>query len=65
MLEQNLKATYIVVRNPVLTAIVNWLIKVLGPTQPTRLVPDLPAALAFLQEHFAAALEPCDDPVVC
>lgn len=64
-LEQNLKATCIVLRNPVLMAVVNWLIKVIGPTQPTRLVPDLPAALDFLHEHFAAPVEPSDGPMVC
>lgn len=57
-LQHQLQATCIVVRSTTITVLVNWLIRVIGPTQPTRLVADLDAAQAFLALHFACEAPP-------
>jgi len=49
-----LMATCIVVRGTVLSSIVNWLIKVVGPTTPTRVFADLKFVQGYLNENFAS-----------
>lgn len=58
-----LRATVVVVRSPMLTTILNWLIHVVKPTQPVRLVLDMPSAQDFLHEHFGRP--PPSDPAQC
>ena len=42
-------------RSPILSALLNWLVHVVRPTQPTRLVVDMATANAFLSERFGRA----------
>ena len=53
-MDQHIKCTAIVIGSPILRTLVNWLIAIFRPAQPTQLFADFDEALAFLRKHVPA-----------